>query len=155
MAFSLFAWASAKSGQIEAESQVETDLQSVELYGEDDDFYVQCVQNLNQGNPVEIVANQIPGSIYVKEDQVYFINVSDSRTLYHAGTDGKEEEKIIHKGNRIWDILPYQENLYWVDVEQEQLVCLNAQGEESFLVEREKAAENGSQNREDAYACLT
>lgn len=219
---------------------------------EDDDFYVQCLQNLNQGNnityadgyyyfrsqtenyslcrtkgrgmPVEVVADQIPGSIYVREDQIYFINVSDSRTLYCVGTDGsglkkiadfpmqelivledkvyfrsvydreydpfyqlteepveddrylycmnldgsgcellvpkvctefvtdgkwlyylvhegeyvlykssldgKEEEKILQKKDRIWDILPYQGDLYWVDVGQEQLIRVNAQGEE-------------------------
>ncbi|MBD5546651.1 MAG: DUF5050 domain-containing protein [Lachnospiraceae bacterium] len=288
--------------QIEEESQIVCS---------DDEFYVQCIQNLNQGNnityadgyyyfrsqtenyslcrtkgtgmPVEIVADQIPGSIYVREDQVYFINVSDSRTLYCVGTDGsglkklsdfpmqelvvledkiyfrsvydreydpfyqltedaaeddrylysmnldgsgcellipklcmefmtdgewiyymvyeegvgyvlykssldgKEEEKILHKEDRIWDILPYQGDLYWVDVEREQLVRLDEQGEEeilasdvwrftiargqayvmneeeirkielttgeeSLLVEREKALEYGGQDRKDTYS---
>lgn len=92
------------------------------LHSEDDDFYVQCLQNLHQGNnityadgyyyfrsqtenyslcrtkgtgmPVEIVADQIPGSIYVREDQVYFINVSDNRTLYRVGTDGSRLRKL-------------------------------------------------------------
>ena len=282
----------------------------VGLCREDDDFYVQCIQNLHQGNnityadgyyyfrsqtenyslcrtkgagmPVEIVVDQIPGSIYVRENQVYFINVSDSRTLYCVGTDGsglkklsdfpmqelvvledkiyfrsvydreydpfyqltedaaeddrylysmnldgsgcellipklcmefmtdgewlyylvyeegegfvlykssldgKEEEEILHKEDRIWDILPYQGDLYWVDDEREQLVRLSERGEEeilasdvwrftiacgqayvmneeeirkielttgeeSLLVEREKAIENGGQNREDTY----
>ena len=225
------------------------------LDSEDDDFFVQCLQNLNQGNnityadgyyyfrsqtenyslcrtkgtgmPVEVVADQIPGSIYVRENQVYFINVSDSRTLYCVGTDGsgleklsdfpmqelivledkiyfrsvydreydpfyqlteepveddrylysmnldgsgcellvpkvcmelmtdgewlyylvyeegyvlykssmdgKEEETVLHTEDWIRDILPYQGNLYWVDVKQEQLVCLNVQGEEKIL----------------------
>lgn len=225
---------------------------AVGMYSEDDDFYVRCLQNLHQGNnityadgyyyfrsqtenyslcrtkgagmPVEVVADQIPGSIYVRKDQVYFINVSDSRTLYCVGTDGnglkkisdfpmqelivsddkiyfrsvydreydpfdqlteepaeddrylysmnldgsgcellvpkvcmefvtdgewlyylvyegefvlyknsldgKEEEKILHKKDIIWDILPYQGDLYWVDVKQEQLIRSNAQGEE-------------------------
>lgn len=249
---------SGQEGQQE-ESQVQTikeeNKPAVRLYHEDDDFYVQCLQNLHQGNnityadgyyyfrsqtenyslcrtkgagmPVEVVADQIPGAIYVREDQVYFINVSDSRTLYCVGTDGsglkkisdfpmqelivledkiyfrsvydreydpfyqlteepakddrylysmnldesgcellipkvctefvtdgewlyylvyeggfvlyknsldgKEEEKILHKKDRIWDILPYQGELYWVDVEQEQLVRLNAKGEEEIL----------------------
>lgn len=242
----------------EVDSQVEADSQSTESYGEDDDFYVQCLQNLYQGNsityadgyyyyrsqtenyslcrtkgtgmPVEVVADQIPGSIYVRENQVYFINVSDSRTLYCVGTDGsgltkisdfpmqelivledkiyfrsvydreydpfyqlteeaveddrylysmnldgsgcellipklcmefvtdgewlyylvferegegfvlyrssldgKEEEKILQKEDNIWDILPYQGDLYLVDGEQKQLVRLNAQGEEEVL----------------------
>ena len=242
--------------QIEAESQIESESHPVVLRSEDDEFYVQCLQNLHQGNnityadgyyyyrsqtknyslcrtkgtgmPVEIVADQIPGSIYVREDQVYFINVSDSRTLYCVGTDrsglkklsdfpmqelivledkiyfrsvydreydpfyqlledaaeddrylysmnldgsgcellvskvcmefvtdgewlyylvyeegsfvlyksgmdGKEEEKILHKEDRIWDLLPYQGDLYWVDADREQLVRLNAQGEEEVL----------------------
>lgn len=88
----------------------------------DDDFYVQCLQNLYQGNnityadgyyyfrsqtenyslcrskgkgmSVEIVADQVPGAIYVQGDQVYFINVSDSRTLYRVRTDGSGLEKL-------------------------------------------------------------
>ena len=242
--------------QIESKPQPESASQSVGLYIEDDEFYVQCLQNLHQGNsityadgyyyfrsqtkdyslcrtkgegmPVEIVADQIPGAIYVREDMVYFINVSDSRTLYCVGTDGsgltklsdfpmqelivledkiyfrsvydreydpfyqlmedaaeddrylysmnldgsgcallvprvcmafvadrewlyylvyeedgyvlyksgldgKEEEAILHKENRVWDILPYHGRLYWVDSEQEQLIRLNAQGEEEVL----------------------
>lgn len=228
---------------------------AVGMCSEDDDFYMQCLQNLHQGNnityadgyyyyrsqtenyslcrtkgtgmPVEVVADQIPGSIYVREDQVYFINVSDGRTLYCVGTDGsglkkisdfpmqemivledkiyfrsvydreydpfyqlteepakddrylysmnldgsgcellipkvctefvtdgewlyylvyeggfvlyknsldgKEEEQILYKKDRIWDILPYQGELYWVDVERELLVRLNAKGEEELL----------------------
>ena len=262
--------------RIETESQTEEDSQSgqesrqekisvqttkeendltAELYGEDDDFYVQCLQNLNQGNsitysdgyyyyrsqtenyslcrtkgagmPVEVVADQVPGSIYVRDDQVYFINVSDNRTLYCVGTDGsglkkisdfpmhelivledkvyfrsvydreydpfyllteepaeddcyiysmnldgsgcellvpkvcmefatdgewlyylvyedefvlyksgmdgKEEEKILYKKDGIWDILPYQGDLYLVEGNQDLLVCLNAQGKEEIL----------------------
>lgn len=242
------AWQPEEKHLVEAESQI--------LCSEDDDFYVQCLQNLHQGNnityadgyyyfrsqtknyslcrtkgqgmPVEEVADQIPGSIYVREDQVYFINVSDCRTLYRVGTDGsglqklsdfpmqelvvledkiyfrsvydreydpfyqltedaaeddrylysmnldgsgcqllipklcmefttdgewlyylvleeegfvlyksgldgKEEERILQKEDRIWDILSYQGDLYWVDVEQEQLVRLNVQGEEEIL----------------------
>ena len=120
--------------QIEAESQVESETriesklqpesasQSAALYSEDDEFYVQCLQNLHQGNsityadgyyyfrsqtkdyslcrtqgagmPVEVVADQIPGSIYVREDLVYFINVSDNRTLYRVGTDGSGLTKL-------------------------------------------------------------
>lgn len=224
---------------------------------DDEDFYVKCLQNLNQGNnityadeyyyfrsqaenyslcrtkgmgmPVEIVADQVPGSIYVRGDQVYFVNVSDNRSLYCVGTDGsglgklsdlpmqellvledkiyfgsvydrendpfyqlteeaaegdqylysmnldgsgcklliprqcmefvtdgewlyyliyeeeegyvlyknsldgKEEEKILQKEGRIWDILPYRGSLYWVDAGQEQLVRLNGQGIEEIL----------------------
>ena len=239
----------------ESDLQMESDSHSVELCNEDDEFYVHCLQNLHQGNnityadgyyyfrsqtenyslcrtkgtgmPVEVVADQIPGSIYVREDQVYFINVSDSRRLYCVETngsglkklsdfpmqelvvledkiyfrsvydreydpfyqlteepveddrylysmnldgsgcellipevciefmtdgewlyylvheegyalyksslDGKEEEKILHKEDRIWDILSYQGDLYWVDVEEEQLVRLNEQGKEEIL----------------------
>jgi len=229
----------------------------IRLCSEDDDFYVQCLQNLNQGNsityadgyyyfrsqtenyslcrtkgtgmPVEVVADQVPGAIYVREDQVYFINVSDNRTLYLVGTDGsglkklsdfpmqelvvledkiyfrsvydreydpfyqlteepeeddrylysmnldgsgcellipkicmefmtdgewlyylvfetgegfvlyknslegKDEEIIFQSENRIWDLLPYQGDLYWVDVEYKQLVRLNDQGEKEIL----------------------
>ena len=269
-------WQSKDELRTEAELNVEADSQSgqegqqeespirtvkeesnsaVGMCSEDDDIYVQCLQNLHQGNnityadgyyyfrsqtenyslcrtkgtgmPVEVVVDQIPGSIYVREDQVYFINVSDGRTLYCVGTDGsglkkisdfpmqelivledkiyfrsvydreydpfyqlteepaeddrylysmnldgsgcellipkvceefvtdgewlyylvyeggfvlyknsldgKEEEKILHKKDRIWDILPYQGELYWVDVKQEQLVHLNAKGEEEIL----------------------
>lgn len=89
---------------------------------EDDDYYVQCIQNLHQGNnityadgyyyfrsqtknyslcrtkgtgmPVEVVADQIPGSVCVRGDWVYFINVSDSRTLYRVGKDGSGLEKL-------------------------------------------------------------
>ena len=223
----------------------------------EDAFYVQGLQNLHQGNsilyaggyyyfrsqtmnyslcrtrgrgmPVEIVADQIPGSIYVREDQVYFINVSDNRTLYRVGTDGsgleklsdfpmqelivlgdqiyfrsvydreydpfyqlteeaaegdrylysmhldgsgcellipsvcmefvtdgewlyyllyeegkgyilyknspdgQQEQQVLQKEERIWDVLPYRGDLYWVDVDQEQLVRLHAQGEEEIL----------------------
>ncbi len=88
----------------------------------DDEFYVQGLQNLHQGNnivyadgyyyfrsqtqnyslcrtkgtgmPVEVVADQIPGSICVRGDWVYFVNVSDSRTLYRVGTDGSGLEKL-------------------------------------------------------------
>ncbi len=246
--------------QTEADSQAEADSQPAESYVEDDDFYVQCLQNLYQGNsityadgyyyyrsqtenyslcrtkgtgmPVEVVADQMPGSIYVREDEVYFINVSDNRTLYCVGTDGsgltklsdfpmqelivlgnkiyfrsvydreydpfyqlteepaeddrylysmnldgsgcelllvipklclkfvtdgewlyylvyeregdefvlykssldgKEEEKILQKKDNIWDILPCQGDLYWVDGKWEQLVRLNAQGAEEVL----------------------
>ena len=238
--------------QADKEPQADTDT-SVE----DDDFYVQYVQNLHQGNgityadgyyyfrsqtknyslcrtrgrgmSVEVVADQMPGSICVREDQVYFINLSDGRTLYRVGTDGsgleklsdfpmqelivlgdriyfrsvydreydpfyqltedaaeddrylysmqldgsgcrllvpkvcrefvadeewlyylvyedeegyvlyrnspdgKDEEKILCKESQIWDILPYQGDLYWVDVEREELIRLNAQGEEEIL----------------------
>ena len=228
---------------------------AVGMCSEDDDFYVRCLQNLHQGNnityadgyyyfrsqtenyslcrtkgtgmPVEVVADQIPGAIYVREDQVYFINVSDSRALYCVGTDGsglkkisdfpmqelivledkvyfrsvydreydpfyqlteepaeddrylysmnldgsgcellvpkvcmefvtdgewlyylvyegeyvlyknsldgKEEEKILHKKDIILNLLPYQGDLYWVDVKRKQLVHLNAMGEEEIL----------------------
>ena len=108
--------------QIESESQSESAAQSAVSYIEDDEFYVQCLQNLHQGNsityadgyyyfrsqtkdyslcrtkgagmPVEVVADQIPGSIYVREEQVYFINVSDNRTLYCVGTDGSGLTKL-------------------------------------------------------------
>lgn len=238
--------------QVEDELRVEAYRPAVRAYSEDDDFYVQCLQNLHQGNnmtyadgyfyfrsqtenyslcrtegtgmPVEVVADQIPGSIYVRGDQVYFINVSDGRTLYRVGTDGsglkkisdfpmqelivledkiyfrsvydrendpfyqlteepaeddrylysmnldgsgcellipkvceefatdgeglyylvyeagwvlyksdlngKEEEKILYSEDIIWDILPYQGEVYWVDVDRRQLMRLNAQGEE-------------------------
>lgn len=242
--------------QIESESQSESAARSIVSYSEDDEFYVQCLQNLHQGNsityadgyyyfrsqtkdyslcrtqgagmPVEVVADQIPGSIYVREDLVYFINVSDNRTLYCVGTDGsgltklsdfpmqeliilgdkiyfrsvydreydpfyqltedaveddrylysmnldgsgceflvprvcmefvtdgewlyyfvheedgyalykngldgRGEEEILHKEGRIWDILPYRGDLYWVNSAQKQLVRLNAQGEEEVL----------------------
>lgn len=223
----------------------------------DDEFYVQGLQNLHQGNsivyadgyyyfrsqtqnyslcrtkgtgmPVEVVADQIPGSICVRKDQVYFINVSDSRTLYRVGTDGsgleklsdfsmqelivledkiyfrsvydreydpfyqlleedaeddrylysmnldgtgcelllprvciefmtdgewlyyllyeegkgfilyknssdgQQEEQVLQKEDWIWDVLPYRGALYWVEGEQDQLVRLNAQGEEEVL----------------------
>lgn len=223
----------------------------------DDEFYVQGLQNLHQGNsivyadgyyyfrsqtqnyslcrtkgtgmPVEVVADQIPGSICVREDQVYFINVSDSRTLYRVGTDGsgleklsdfsmqelivledkiyfrsvydreydpfyqlleedaeddrylysmnldgtgcelllprvciefmtdgewlyyllyeegkgfilyknspdgQQEEQVLQKEDWIWDVLPYRGAFYWVEGEQDQLVRLNAQGEEEVL----------------------
>lgn len=86
------------------------------MLDEDTDLYAQCLPNLHQGNnmvyadgyyyfrsqtqnyslcrttgagmPVEVVADQVPGAIYVREDQVFFINVSDNRTLYCVGTDG-------------------------------------------------------------------
>lgn len=89
---------------------------------EDDEFYVQGLQNLHQGNnivyadgyyyfrsqtqnyslcrtkgtgmPVEVVADQIPGAVCVRGDWVYFVNVSDSRTLYRVGTDGSGLEKL-------------------------------------------------------------
>lgn len=88
----------------------------------DDSFYLKCIQNLNQGNsmvydngyyyfrsqtedyslcrsigpnkPVEILADQIPGSIYVEGDQVYFVNISDGQNLYVVGTDGKGLTKL-------------------------------------------------------------
>ncbi len=88
----------------------------------DDAFYVQFLQNLHQGNsmayadgyyyfrsqaqdyslcrskgagmPVEVVADQTPGSIYVEGEQIYFLNVSDGRTLYRVGTDGSGLEKL-------------------------------------------------------------
>lgn len=94
----------------------------VEFFNRDDDFYVQCLQNQSQGNsityadgyyyfrsqtknyslcrtkgqgmPVEEVVDQIPGAIYVRKDQVYFINVSDNRTLYCVGTDGSSLRKL-------------------------------------------------------------
>lgn len=241
----------------ESGSKAGFELRPIELFSEDDEFYVQCLQNLEQGNcityadgyyyfrsqtenyslcrtkgagmPVEVVADQIPGSIYVRENQVYFINISDSRTLYCVGTDGsglknlfdfpmqelivledkiyfrsvydreydpfyqlteeaaeddryiysmnldgsgcellvprvcmefmtdgrwlyylvceereryvlyksgldgKEEEEILHKKDWIWNILPYHGDLYWVDSGQNQLMRLNAQGEEEIL----------------------
>lgn len=108
---------------------------AVRLCSEDDAFYVQCLQNLGQGNsityedgyyyfrsqtenyslcrtqglgmPVEEIADQIPGSIYVREDQVYFINVSDNRTLYCVGTDGSGLKKLSD--------FPMQELVVWED----------------------------------------
>lgn len=95
---------------------------AVDMLDEDTDLYAQCLQNLHQGNnmvyadgyyyfrsqvenyslcrtegpgmPVEVVADQVPGAIYVREDQVYFINVSDNRTLYAVGTDGNGLRKL-------------------------------------------------------------
>lgn len=241
--------------EIPVQIMEEEDQPEVEAYSEDDDFYVKCLQNLNQGNnityadgyyyyrsqtenyslcrskgagmPVEVVADQVPGSIYVDEEQIYFINVSDNRTLYRVGTDGsgleklsdfpmqelivledkiyfrsvydreydpfyqlteepaeddrylysmnldgsgcellvprlcrefatdgkwlyyvvyeegnvfyknspdgKEEEEILHKEESVWDVLPYQGDLYWVDGDQRQLVRLNAQGKEEII----------------------
>lgn len=96
-------------------SEAQNNISAAVLDG-DTDLYAQCLRNLHQGNnmvytdgyyyfrsqaqnyslcrtegigmPVEVVADQIPGAIYIREDQVYFINVSDSRTLYCVGTDG-------------------------------------------------------------------
>lgn len=102
-------------------------------YSEDSKLYVQCLQNLNQGNSItyadgyyyfrsqtenyslcrmkedgtsaEVIADQIPGSIYVKENQVYFTNVSDNRTLYRVGTDGSGLKKLSD--------FPMQELVVW------------------------------------------
>ncbi|MDE5865414.1 MAG: DUF5050 domain-containing protein [Lachnospiraceae bacterium] len=245
----------SRQEEIPVQTAKEENNLTAELYSEDEDFYVQCLQNLKQGNsityadgyyyfrsqtenyslcrtkgtgmPVEVVADQIPGSIYVRDDQVYFINVSDNRTLYCVGTDGrglkkisdfpmqelivledkvyfrsvydreydpfyllteepaeddcyiysmnldgsgcellvskvcmefvtdgewlyylvyedeyvlyknsmdgKEEEKILHKKDGIWDILPYQGDLYLAEGKQNLLVRLNAQGKEEIL----------------------
>lgn len=93
-----------------------------EIPDDRDDLYVKCLQNLHQGNcityadgyyyfrsqaenyslcrtegpgmEVEVVADQVPGAIYVRGDQVYFINVSDNRTLYVVGTDGSDLRKL-------------------------------------------------------------
>ena len=108
--------------RIESKLQPESASKPAEPRSEDDEFYVKCLQNLYQGNSityadgyyyfrsqtkdyslcrtkgtgmsVEVVADQIPGSIYVRADQVYFINVSDNRTLYRVGTDGSGLEKL-------------------------------------------------------------
>lgn len=102
-------------------------------YSEDSKLYAQCLQNLNQGNSItyadgyyyfrsqtenyslcrmkedgtsaEVIADQIPGSIYVKENQVYFTNVSDNRTLYRVGTDGSGLKKLSD--------FPMQELVVW------------------------------------------
>lgn len=240
---------------IEAETSIESGREGQQKT--ESEFYVQGLQNLHQGNsivyadgyyyfrsqtqnyslcrtkgtgmPVEVVADQIPGSICVRKDQVYFINVSDSRTLYRVGTDGsgleklsdfsmqelivledkiyfrsvydreydpfyqlleeaaeddrylysmnldgtgcelllprvciefmtdgewlyyllyeegkgfilyknssdgQQEEQVLQKEDWIWDVLPYRGALYWVEGEQDQLVRLNAQGEEEVL----------------------
>lgn len=105
----------------DAEAGIQNDIPE-EPAGMDDAFYVQCIQNLHQGNsmtyadgyyyyrsqtenyslcrtggtgmPVEVVADQVPGAVYIREDQVYFINVSDNRTLYAVGTDGEGLRKL-------------------------------------------------------------
>ena len=110
------------TSKTESEPKTESESLSVQLFSEDDEFYVQCIQNLNQGNcityadgyyyfrsqtenyslcctkgagmPVEVIADQIPGSIYVRENMVYFTNVSDGRTLYCVGTDGSGLKKL-------------------------------------------------------------
>ena len=66
---------------------------------------------------------------------LYYLVPEDEYVLYKSSLDGKEEEKILQKEDNIWDILPYQGNLYWVDL---------TTGEESLLAEKE--------NREDTYA---
>lgn len=92
------------------------------IFEEDNELYIQCFQNHHMGNsmvyrdgyyyfrsqalnyslcrtegagmPVEEIADQVPGAIYVKDDQVYFLNVSDSGKLYRVNTDGSGLEKI-------------------------------------------------------------
>ncbi|MCH5275770.1 MAG: DUF3298 domain-containing protein, partial [Lachnospiraceae bacterium] len=62
----------------------------------------------------------------------YLVYEEGGNALYKNGMDGKEEE-ILHKGGLIWDVLPYQGDLYWVDAGQQQLIRWNAQGEEEVL----------------------
>lgn len=111
-----------REGQQDKESTNEESTPAAIQDIEEDDYYVQCIQNLHQGNsitytdgyyyfrsqtknyslcrtkgmgmPVEEVADQVPGVIYVRENLVYFINVSDSRTLYCVGTDGSGLKKL-------------------------------------------------------------
>lgn len=111
---------------------------TVELSAEDANLYAQCLRNLHQGNnivyadgyyyfrsqaqnyslcrskgagmPVEVIADQVPGAIYVTDDQIYFINVSDNRTLYLVGTDGSglrqlsdfPMQELVVVGDRIY-----------------------------------------------------
>ncbi|MBD5459440.1 MAG: DUF5050 domain-containing protein [Lachnospiraceae bacterium] len=105
------------------------------LKGTDDVFYVNCMQNGNQGNniayadgyyyfrsqtldyslcrseragmPSEVVADQIPGEIIALGDQLYFINVSDEQKLYRVGTDGSGLTKLSD--------IPMQNMAIWGD----------------------------------------
>lgn len=95
---------------------LETQTCTPEMLDENLILYTQCLQNQHQGNnmtyadgyyyfrsqvknyslcrtkgagmPVEEIADQVPGAIYIRNEQIYFINVSDNRTLYCVGTDG-------------------------------------------------------------------
>ena len=67
-------------------------------------------------------------------EQLYYLVYEEGKyVLYKSGMDGKGEEEILRKDGLIWDMIPYQGNLYWVDVNQEQLVRLNPQGKEEVL----------------------
>lgn len=88
----------------------------------DSGFYMQCIQNLNQGNdityadgyyyfrsqvenyslcrskgisePVEVVSDMMPNEIYVRDNTVYFINASDNQSFYSVKTDGTDLTKL-------------------------------------------------------------
>ena len=91
------------------------------LVSQAEDIYKNSIQNLCQGNSityadgyyyfrsqldyslcrskgtgekVEKLADQMPAEIYVTEDHIYFINASDSQTLYCIGTDGSNLTKL-------------------------------------------------------------
>lgn len=48
-----------------------------------------------EGKKKECLAEQVPKEIYIKDDWIYFTNVSDKQTLYRIQTDGSEMEQIL------------------------------------------------------------
>lgn len=88
----------------------------------DNSFYIQCIQNLSQGNNIayadgyyyfrsqtenyclcrkkesgdmtEVIAEATPNEICIREETVYFINASDGQSFYSVGTDGSNLSKI-------------------------------------------------------------
>lgn len=164
-----------KSYQYESnEKEINTIETGIEMqtYEPDEEMYVKSIQNLDSDNciayekgfyyfrsqkdyslckmddngvNVEKLTDEIPGSIYIKDDTIYFINLTDNRTLYTIQTDGAKLTKVtdismqnmIVVNNKIYFLSVYNKDfkvMYTIsnkDFENDRyLYCMDMDGTE-------------------------
>lgn len=63
------------------------------------------------GKETEVLADQIPGEIYVRGPDIFFTNISDGRRLYKGYTDGSGWEKI--SDFPVWNMIVMGDEVYF------------------------------------------
>lgn len=94
-----------------------------------DHFYL--YKSDEDGKEKKCLVEQVPKEIYIKDDWVYFTNVSDKQTLYRIHTDGGEMEQVLNEqidrfifiGDKIYYLLQEEGNLYsWQEGAESKLI---------------------------------